>query len=99
MSKTKTTTEKAPESVAPPALTLRDALHGQPVIEFPATEGAGCWLQLRMGRAGRQWRAWDLEERAWEMWDRCFVELDGDRPVRLVPAGEADRDPATRGPL
>lgn len=97
-SKTETETKTAPGAAAAAALTLRDALHSQPVIEFPSSEGH-TWLQMRMGRASRQWRGWDLEERAWEMWDRCFVDLDGDRPVRLVPAAEADRDPATRGPL
>jgi hypothetical protein len=79
-------------------LTLRDALHGLPVVEFPATEG-DTWLQLRMGRAFRQWRAWNVEEQAWNQWQQCHWQFAEDRPVRVVAAAEADRNPGTRGKL
>ena len=72
--------------------TVADLLRVLPVVEW--RDDAGWW---RQGAADNSSRWWWADLARWSLWGASVA--DPDRPARLVPASEADADPATRGPI
>lgn len=94
---------------APAPLTVGAALadprvqDGSHVVEYSGKHDVAEYRQTRVDAGGfRIWSRWRLADR-WGPWrDNGNTALDGcdvRKPCRLVPLTDADRDPATRGPL
>ncbi len=64
-------------------------------------DGDGRFGQIKSAPSGKFWwrRAW--ADGAWWSWcDVSVIDIDViRRPARIVPASEADNNPATRGPI
>jgi hypothetical protein len=74
--------------------TVADLLRVLPVMEWCDADG---WCRQAMGDGSS--RCWWPDAARWSPWDGVVDEDNGPLPARLVPASEADADPATRGPI
>lgn len=74
--------------------TVADLLRMLPVTEWCDADG---WCRQAMGDGSS--RCWRPDVARWSPWDGIVEEEEEALPARLVPASEADADPATRGPI
>lgn len=75
--------------------TVADLLRALPVVEW---HDGHYWRQTGPGNVC--WRWWRSHQARWSWWSNSQGEKIGEHSnARLVPASEADADPATRGPI
>ena len=77
---------------------------GDFVIEYADPIAPSVWIgpekpthKIRQLRAGRV-RSW-ASGGGWDAWGTAMMRVDFGLTARLVPASEADADPASRGPI